>query len=77
MLLSLPSLLLPSLPVVLAEHVADDGHELHHPLVQVQVLQTLEQVSVLTSVTADHGDLLGLGLGGQDQRLREGGAGER
>ena len=48
-----------------AEHVVDDGQELHDPLVQVQVLQALEEIRVLAAVTADHGYLLGLGLSGE------------
>ena len=51
------------------EHVVDDGHELHDPLIQVEVLQTLEEVGVFASITPDHGDLLGFGLGGQHRHL--------
>ena len=40
--------------------------KLHYPLVQVQVLQTLEQVGVLTPVASVHPDSLGLGFGGKD-----------
>ena len=55
---------LPSL-VCSAEHVVDDGHELHDPLIKMEVLQPLEQVRVLAAIAAYHGDLLGLGLSGQ------------
>ena len=48
------------------EHVVDDVHELHYPLIQVEVLQALEQVGVFTTIGANHGDLLGLGLGRED-----------
>lgn len=56
--------------VSLGKHVVDDGHELHDPLVEMEVLQTFEQVGVLSSVRANHRDLLRLCLGGQDGHLQ-------
>ena len=48
------------------EHVVDDVHELHDPLVKMKVLQALEQIGVLPTIWANHGDLLRLGLGWED-----------
>ena len=56
--------------VGLCEHVVDDGHELHDPLVEMEVLKTLEEVGVLASVRPNHRDFLRLCLGGQDGHLQ-------
>ena len=45
------------------KHVVDDVHELHDPLVQVEVLEAFEQVGVLAAIGTNHGYLLWLGLG--------------
>ena len=52
------------------KHVIDDIHELHDPLVQMEVLQTLEQVGVFTTIRANHGDLLRFGLGRKDSYFK-------
>ena len=36
----------------------------------MEVLKALEEVSVLPSITTNHGDLLGFGLGGQHRHLK-------
>ena len=36
------------------KHVVDDGHELHDPLIQVEVLQAFEEVRVLPPIRAHH-----------------------
>lgn len=54
----------------LCKHVIDDGHKLHNPFVQVQILQSLEEIGVFTSVRTDHGDFLGFCLGGQDSHFQ-------
>ena len=52
------------------KHVVNNGHELHNPLVEVQVLQALEEVSVLAAIGAHHGNLLRLGLGGKHRHFQ-------
>ena len=52
------------------KHVVDDGHELHDPLIQVEVLQSFEEVRVLSPVRAHHGYLLGFGLGGEHHHVQ-------
>ena len=32
------------------KHVVDDGHELHDPLIKVEVFQALEEVGVLAAI---------------------------
>ena len=46
--------------VSFSEHVVDDGHELHDPLIQMEILQTLEEVGVFTTIRANHRDFLRL-----------------
>ena len=52
------------------KHVVNDGHELHNPLIKVEVLQALEEVGVLPAIRAHHGNLLWLGLGGKDRHFQ-------
>ena len=56
--------------VSLGKHVVDDGHELHDSLVQMEVLQSLEEVGVLAAVRASHRYLLRLCLGGEDSHFQ-------
>ncbi len=51
------------------EHVVNNVHELHDPLIKMKILQTLEKVRVLSSIRADHRDLFRFGLGRQDSYL--------
>ena len=48
------------------KHVVDDVHELHNPFVQMEILQALKQVGVLTTIGANHRDLLRLCLCRED-----------
>ena len=59
-----------SILVCPGKHVVNNGHELHNPLIKVQVLQALEEVSVLATVGAHHGNLLWLGLGGKYEHFQ-------
>ena len=52
------------------KHVVNDIHELHDPLIKMKVLQALEQIDVLTTISPNHGDLLWLGLGWQDSYFK-------
>ena len=52
-----------SILVSSGKHVIYDVHELHDPLIKVEILEALEEVCVLAAIRSYHGDLLGFGLG--------------
>ena len=52
-------------PIRVEYYLVSDGQELHDSLVQVEILQTLEEVGVPLTIVPQHAQLLGLGLGGE------------